>query len=201
MIIYHDTKAADRDTPPPWLVGATNLHRRDGRGERWWGVGPTPWLVGPQAGTWHELADGWRCLLLGELDPRDLRRDQRWCDSEPAVDLHARRWAAPVILGEDGGPVFRVSYGRDFLPALTSEQSQAQTIAEAARQALASGGIDGPHARRWAAMLLTITHHLDVEVIGALGLLDDALVLSVLSPASGRPLKFERPPTAEQAAP
>ncbi len=199
MIIYHDTKAATRDAPPPWLVGAHDLHRREGHGERWFGIGAQPWLVGNQKGEWHDLADGWRCCLVGDLDPAELRRDQRWCDTEPAVDLHSRRWAAPVILGEDGGPVFRVSYGRDFLPALTTEQTQAEEIAKAARQALASGGIDGPFARRWAAALLAITHHLDIEVIGALALLDDALVLSVLQPASGKRLKFDLPGEAATA--
>lgn len=193
MIVYHDTTPDTRDTPPPWLVGAHDLHRRDAQGGRWWGVGAHPWLVGPQDTTWHDLDDGWRCCLVGDLDPVALRRAQRWCDTEPAVDLHARRWAAPVILGDDGQPVFRVAYGEDFLPALTPEQQRAQEIAKAARQALSSGGIDGPYARRWAAGLLEITHHLHVQVIGKLTLLDDALVLSVLQPAAGKRLKFDLP--------
>jgi hypothetical protein len=202
MIVYLDTNP-DRDTPPPWLVGAHNLHRRDGAGRRWWGVGSTPWLVGPHDGDWQDLDDGWRCLLVGELDPVELRRAQRWCDTEPAVDLAGRRWAAPVILGPDGLPIFRVNYGgRDFLPLLTPEQLQAKAVAEAARQALASGGIDGPFARQWVATLLAITHHLSVQVIGALGILDDALVLSTLQPAAGKRLRFQSdiPPVEAEAS-
>jgi hypothetical protein len=192
VIIYHDTKAADRDTPPPWLVGAIDLHRRDGKGQRWWGVGPSPWLVGDHPGDWIALDDGWRCRLVGELDPLVLRRHQHWCDTAPAVDLQGRRWCTPVILADDGQPIFRVTYGGDdFLPQLTPEQTQAKEIALAARQALKTGGIEGAHAKRWAARLLEIANHISVQVIARTGLMDDVLVLSALSPVTGLPLKRE----------
>jgi hypothetical protein len=191
VIIYHDT-SKDRTDPPAWIADARNLQCRHGQGERWWGVGAEAWLVGDRPGPWHDLSDGWRCCLVGEVDPKELIRQQRWCDTEMAIDLTGRRWQAPIILGPDGEPIFRVTYGgKDFARQPTPLQAMAEEIARSARQALKSGGIEGPHSRQWAARALAITHHLDVEVIGVLGLLDDALVLTALAALTGYRLKRE----------
>lgn len=198
MILYEDTRAHLRQDPPPWLLNgeahAPDLCRRDGLGVnlRWWGIGD-PWLCGPQTrAVWHDLDDGWRvCLVGGQVEPERLGRVQRWCDLAPAVDLVGRQWGAPVILASDGTPIYRVRYGKDFLPAKTPEQNRAEKIAMAAREAIISGALasmDMSVACQWAAELQATTKHVTPEAIGALGLMDDALALSTLSVAVTLPL-------------
>jgi len=193
VIVYADHRADKRTGAPPWLAGAQSLQERSGDPVRWHGVGVEAWLVGPQPdAVWHDLADGWQCCLIGPFNPAPLVRQQRWCDTEQAIDLAGRRWQAPVILADNGEPIYRVNYGRDFMPAPTSQQQDAERIARAARQELLSQGfIAGAHSRQWTARLLTITYHLDVEVIAVLGLLDDALILTTLEAATGLRLKKE----------
>lgn len=195
MILYEDTRANSRQGPPSWLVGAGELCQREGLGVplRWWGIGD-PWLCGPQEhAAWHDLEDGWRvCLVGGRINPGILNRDQRWCDHGEAVDLQGNRWGAPIIIAEDGSPIFRVRYGKDFLPAKTPEQSRAEKVATAASGAIKSGALasmDMAVACQWAAELQATTKHVTTEVIAALGLMDDALVLSTLIAATSLPLK------------
>jgi hypothetical protein len=199
VILYEDTRAHLRRTPPPWLMNgdqqAPDLCEREGLGVnlRWWGIGD-PWLCGPQErSVWHTLDDGWRvCLVGGHPNPEILNRAQRWCDLSDAFDLAGNCWAAPIILSEDGTPIYRVRYGKDFLPAKTPEQSRAEKVAKAASEAIKSGAmaeIDMAIACQWAAELQSSVRHITPEVLGVLGFMDDALVLSTLAVATSLPLR------------
>lgn len=203
MILIADTKHADRTTPPSWLAGAPGLQRRDGVDGRWWGIGDG-YLVGPQDRPFLQLDDGWRVTLLDGFDPRTIARAQHWCPTRPVADLQGRVWFAPELLNQHGERIFRVSYGEDFLPALTPEQKRAQEIADAARQALITAakeaanddqrtgsGLPVSVAGRWAAELLALVNHVSVPVLGKLGLLDDALIGGVLLLATGLSPRME----------
>lgn len=193
MLVYGDTKAAERRTAPPWLAGAADLcevQSKDGS-KRYWGIG-NPHLVG-ERNDWQDLDDGWQVAIADAIDPQRFRRELRWCRTNQAEDTIGRVWSMPCILNEQGDRCILVRYGKDFLPSLTPEQSRAVEIAKAARDALTcavdGGELDMAIAARWTAELLALSHHVSVEVIGALCFIDDSLILSALSAAVGLPLK------------
>ncbi len=195
MLVYRDTKAAKRRVPPPGLDGAADLLEvadRNGR-FRWWGISNAH-LVG-ERDDWADLDDGWQVAVASKVDPQMFRRTMRWCRTVDVDDAHGRTWTAPVVLNASGDRCILVSYGKDFLPVLSNAQERALAVASAARDALvAAQGIDGagldfPVAARWVAELLALTHHIGMEAIGALGLIDDALILAVLGAATGLSLK------------
>jgi hypothetical protein len=67
-------------------------------------------------------------------------------------------------------------------------------VATAARESLLAahdvgGGYDFSMAARWVAELVSIAHHISVEAIGALGVIDEALILSALEAACGLSLR------------
>lgn len=195
MLVYRDTRAAKRRVPPPWLDGAADLAEAGDRtgAFRWWGIGNAH-LVGERA-DWTDLDDGWQVAVAGELNPQTFRRTIRWCRTLNVEDTHGRAWTAPVVLNESGDRCILVSYGADFLPVLSNAQTRALDIANAARQALNAarevegGGLDWPVAARWVAELLALTHHVSMGEIAALGMVDDALILAVLSATTGLALK------------
>jgi hypothetical protein len=195
MLVYKDTQAGKRREPPAWLEGAADLQEandRDGKA-RWWGIGNAH-LVG-ERDDWQELDNGWRVAVAGPVDPRQFRRSIRWCRTVQVEDTHGRQWTAPVILNEHGDRCILVSYGKDFLPALNPAQARAVEIAKAARDALVAaqeveeGGLDMSVAARWVAELLSLTHHIDMEVVAVLGLIDEALILEALAATVGLNLK------------
>jgi len=195
VLVYQDTRAAGRTTPPPWLDGAADLHARESldHSQRWWGIGNAH-LVGPRDGG-EALDDGWHVSIAGRINPQEFRRVMRWCRTTEARDTAGRAWAAPVILSTGGDRTILVAYGKDFLPALTPAQDRAVSIARAAREALETAhevdgaGLDMSLAARWTAELLALTHHVDMGTLAALQLVDEALILAVLSAATGLPLK------------
>ena len=196
MLVYKDTKASERRNPPPWMEGAHDLQERNERGTdsvRWWGIG-NPHLVGDRR-DWFTLDDGWKVSVAGPVNPQEFRRVMRWCRTVDVECTNGRKWTAPVILNEKGNRVILVSYGKDLLPALTAAQSRAFEIATAAREHLESaqevedGGLDMEVAVRWAVELLALTHHISMEAIAVLELMDEALILSVLAAATGLSLK------------
>lgn len=196
MLVYKDTKAPERRNAPPWLEGAADLGERNERGQerfRWWGIG-NPHLVG-ERNDWRQLDDGWQVGVAGPIDPQQFRRTLRWCRTINVQCTNGRTWTAPVILNERGSRVILVSYGKDLLPALTAAQSRAFEIATAAREHLEAafqtedGGLDMDIAVRWAVELLTLTHHISMEAIAVLELMDEALILSALAAATGLNLK------------
>jgi hypothetical protein len=189
MIVYFD-RVASRVTPPAWLEGAADLCARGAGNEKWYGIGD-PWLCGgdPKAEQ-PDIGGGLTVAIVGTLDPLRLVRSQRWIQLAPARDLTGREWRVPRILSADGDRAFSTRYGADFLPLLTPEQTRILAIGQACRDALSSahtGGGEVPmkEACAWAAELISAVNHIAPAVIGALGLLDDALVASCLYAASG----------------
>lgn len=191
MILIHD-KRADRSLAPSWLEGARELQRRESDGESWWGIG-SGYLCGPQPTVkWEKLPGRLSVAAIGTIDPRDLVTDQRWITTEPIADLSLRIWFAPCVLDKDGSRRFRTAYGPDFLPALTPVQERCEAIANAARSALIAAHCDDApipikQACAWAAELLSAVNHITPDIIGALRLLDDALIGGVLYRAAGLP--------------
>lgn len=190
MIVYLDSLASDRSTPPPWLVGASGLCSRETGDGRLWGVGDAYCLGIPQGMPTEPIADGWSACVVSDAEVHRLRRAQLWCDTGSVLDIHGREWAVPIIRTPEGARAFRVAYGRDWLPALTPEQTRAEAIVDAASDALrAGGGIDMPVACQWAAELLCMSSHLSPETIAALRLADEMVVLQTLAMACGLPLR------------
>jgi hypothetical protein len=192
MIIYRDTQHATRRTPPPGCDGAVDLVERPAADGSLWAIGDGI-LVGPAPDrAWTDIGDGWQARLLDPLDTQRLRRDQRHVTTSWIADLRARHWAAPVVLADGGERALRVTYGADFLPALTDDQRHAEAIARAARDALVSNAeIDMALAARWTADLLAFANHVAPATLAALHLIDDALVVGVLSTAAGVRVRIE----------
>ncbi len=137
---------------------------------------------------WYDLSDDWRVGLTPgtKFNPGALTRGQLWCDTVTVCDLMDRPWQVPRIRDAEGRRAFRVAYGRDWLPALTDEQARCEEIADAASHALASGDCPMSVACQWAAEFLAAVNHITVEALAALALLDDRLVLGVISAALSR---------------
>ncbi len=195
MLIYKDTKASARRAPPPWLEGASDLMEANDRGGRfrWWGIGNAH-LIGERP-DWQSLDDGWAVDVAGPIDPQQFRRTMRWCRTVEVADTQGRQWTAPVITDAKGNRLILVAYGKDFLPVLNPAQQRAWEICQAARehflavQSVDDSDLDMPLCARWTAELLSLTHHISAEVLCALSLLDDALILAVLSAAVGGTIK------------
>ncbi len=197
MILYRDLQQAERTSPPEWCMDgdgnwAPNLQSREDSGGRLWGIGDA-YLLGPYKDGWHDLAGGWQMRVVDKIEPRHLFRSERWVDCEPVYDLFGTAWQAPTILAYSGVRIFRVTYGKDFLPKLTIRQERAEAIANEARIAFqrtkaAGDGVDMVLACQWAAELLSQVHYLTPEVIAAAGILDDDLTIGILSHASAIPI-------------
>lgn len=190
MIIIRDTLWAERRGVPPWMAGASVHCMEDDQRGHLYGIGDR-YLLGPgdAATRWDPVGDGYDVRLVPPLYPAAFLRPQLWCDMLPAKDLERRLWAAPVILTRQGERAFRVAYGPDYLPALSPTQDRALAVAREARLLLQEsakrGGLDSTLAARYTAELLSRTHFLAPAVIGALRLLDDALILDTLAIAAG----------------
>ncbi len=195
MIVYL-TRGAPR--VPPWLAdfkppasSMVQLCRRDTRHGHLVGIGNPLLFAEPPLEDFHELDDGWRVAQVGDVDPLQILRRQEWCQSRRIESLEGRRWQAPVILDADGERAFLVAYaGRDFLPRLTPMQERCEEVAKVARQMiLAGGGIDMQPACRWAAVLLSSTHHASPDCFAELGLIDDRVALGTLESGTSLTLK------------
>lgn len=138
------------------------------------------WVDGPEG--WQVFADD-RQPLAGMI-----LRAGSWCQVLLVTGANGKPWAAPSILGDKGARAFPVRYvGREFLPTPTDEQAKAIAIASEARTVLSSGqtSIDSNVLMPWAAWLLTLTTHLSVDTVAALGLLDEQLALRLVRSAAG----------------
>lgn len=194
MLVYKDTQAAKRRTPPPWLEGAVDLQEANDRTgkARWWGIGNAH-LVG-ERDDWISLDDGWQVAVAGPINPQQFRRSLRWCRTVNVEDTQGRLWTAPVITDAKGVRLILAAYGADFLPALNAAQQRAWDVAQAARdhlravQEIEDGALDMSLCARWAAEYLSLTHHISPEVLTAIpsaAMLDQALALRVVSEAVG----------------
>ncbi len=207
MIAYLNTSSHGVPVHPAWLEGwepsrdtMLALCHRDIPLGHMVGVGDPLTFAPPLPNNpWKPLDEGWNAVLLGKtLDPEPLARTQLWFDVAPTVDLHRRQWMAPRILTEDGRRAFRVSYGSNWLPALTPEQERAEEIAHAAREELKAGnnsGLEMPVACQWCAEFLSLVYHLSPGVFSALALVDDVLAVGVLTVATGLNLSIQEPTT------
>jgi hypothetical protein len=182
VIVVRDSLS--RKTPPPWMAGAADLNCRESDAGTLWGIGDG-YLLGPQP-VWRDLGDGYAVGgTVDATDPVSLRRSQLWADCAEVPDLHARMWSVPSIIGLDGCRRFRVAYGAGYLPSLTPEQYRALDIANAAREAAAADSLPMEIAAQYAAELLCMSTHLSVEVVQAMTMLDDVLILGVINTAIG----------------
>jgi hypothetical protein len=185
VIRFRDSKS--RPTPPPWLVGASDLVQRVSRDGTLWGAGDA--LTLDAGGIWHDIGDG--IAVAGPTDAHDAyQKRQAWFTTEAVEDLSGRTWEIPRIVDANGERAFRVAYGPDFLPALTAEQYAMIEIAKAARDGVIASqtgvqDVDMPTACRWAAALLCCSYHLNAASVGCLHILDDALVVGAIQAACG----------------
>lgn len=158
--------------------GSQLVHRETDKGHV---VGIGDPLVWSPPRRWEDLDDGWSVAVMpgAPFDPRALARMQGWADVAPVQDMHRRTWFAPLIRRPGGGRAFRVSYGRNWLPALTHDQARAEEICAAA---LNAAGSETPMAVacQWAAELLAMTHHVTPDALAALALVDETLAVEVL---------------------
>lgn len=197
MIIVRDRRPG-RSDPPPWLVDAVDLTSREDGDGRLWCAGDGLRLAPAPDRAWSVLADDWHVRMTKEgPESERLAKVLPWASGMEIQDGSGHRWQAPRILSSDGHRLFRVRYaGPNWTPVLTDEQTAVETVSRAARDAflsLASAreqGIQGVSPPReascaWAAALLCVCHPLSSEVIGALGLLDDLLIVDTLKVASG----------------
>lgn len=176
------------------LEGPAINHQSTGDHEVCGVCDPLLWRTPDDSAEWRDLADGWQaCETDPPLSPANLARNLRWCRVVPVDDGRGRAWLAPVILTTAGARAYTVAYGGpDFLPQPTPAQAAAEAIAREARDVVlrstadrAEDGVPTAVACRWVASLLGLTHHLSVETIGALGMVDDDLVRAVLHAAAG----------------
>ncbi len=202
MIVYL-TRGAPR--VPPWLAdfkppgsSLVQLCRRETRHGHLVGIGNPLLFAEPPVETFCDLDDGWRVAQVGDVDPLQILRRQEWCRSRRVESLDGRRWQPPEILDADGERCFLVAYaGRDFLPRLTPTQERCEEVAKVARQMiLGGGGIDMQPACRWAAVLLSATHHVSPECLAELGLIDDRVAVGTLEAATSLTLKRLAPAMA-----
>jgi hypothetical protein len=181
MIGFRDTKR--RGNPPAWLVGAADLTCVDaGPGGTVWSLAPAA-LV-PTAVPWLDIGDGYQ--VGGSLEQADilsLTRTPLEYVTEPATDSKGRAWPAPRIVMEDGSRAFPVAYGDDWMPALTPEQARAEAICQ---EALRTPNTPVPVACQWAAELIGLTVRLPPTAIQRLRCMDAALLVQVLSVATGQ---------------
>ena len=195
MIVYEEHPASESGNPPEWLEGAEELQRREGPGKRWWGIGSGA-MVGPHEGAkWMAVGSGVSAVLLRGFDPLTLAKRQSWCPVRHVADLKGRMWLAPCLLNAEGERQFNVSYGDNFQPDLTPEQTNAENIAKAVRTAInhANATSDTEHlglpiemACKAAAVALSLVNHVPFEAFAPLRLLDDALIAGVLYAVSGK---------------
>lgn len=198
MIIVRDRKPG-RSDPPPWLADAADLTSLEDGDGRLWCAGDGLRLTPAPDRAWTSLADDWHVRMTKEgPEPERLARVLPWAAGVEVSDGAGRRWQAPRILSAEGNRLFRVRYaGATWTPVLTEEQATVEAMAQAARDAFLAldsakeAGqpvINPPReaACTWAAHFLCVWHPLSVEVVAALGLLDDLLLVDTLKVAAGR---------------
>jgi hypothetical protein len=142
-------------------------------------------LVWNQPRTWQEAEEGWEVAVIPGVpfDPRLLARVQGWAGVAEIQDMHRRTWLCPLIREPGGRRAFQVAYGRNWLPALTPEQSRAEEIC---RAALDATNQDTPMSVicQWAAELLSLTHHTTPAALAAAAVVDGILALETLRVAA-----------------
>lgn len=193
MIIVRDPQ--HRDAIPPWLLDeqgapAPDLHAVSDADGDLYGLGDPLLLGSAPARAWTDLGDGYQARLVQPADTGALCRSLGWCRLTQVCDCQGRPWAVPLVLGQAAEVLLVPTYGPGFVPVWTERQQLAIDRARLARDGLAAGvdgdgQLDAQAACAWAADLLTIANHTTVALLTTLGLLDQTLVLAVLSTAAG----------------
>lgn len=200
MILYrHREHGGDHSDAPAELVGFRAVvddiavcHGYDGEGHVVGLCSPILWQPADPAAVWTPTCDGWEVASDGRpFTPMHHARSRAFCKVVLVQDAEGRDWAAPVILTAGGARAFPVAYGGpELLPRLTPDQERAMRIANEARTLLQAAVEGGPALQSeqivpWAAWALTLTHHLSVPTIGALGIIDELLAQRVLAVMAG----------------
>lgn len=187
MILYHHRAIG---TPPPHLRGVPDLASREVQGGFVFGIGQ-PWMLGPPPAHAMELDGGWLAWVNDDgPDPARLFRHRPWLRTSIAADNEGREWAVP-ILTVDGKRAFKVAYGHDWRPRLTEEQElllghagEASLFLDRMQEV---GAIEDPAPGcAWAASILSACNAITPAIIGALGLMDDLLMVGTLLAATSR---------------
>jgi hypothetical protein len=187
VIQYFHTKP----TPPPWLGRCPHLSHREVREGFAFGIGEGHYLTPPPEGA-QVLEGGWSVWMNADgPQPETLTRRGTPYPVSLVMDGQDHLWAAPIILLADGSRAFKVHYGKTWLPELTATQQELMTRAGEARLWLdefeRTGSMPNPSlGAATAARFLSETSHVTMEVIGALLLMDDVLMLAVLLAAVSR---------------
>ena len=196
MIVYRDISRSDRIGPPPWLEGCADVVTREDGNGRLHALGDSR-LLGPSERGWVALADGWEARVLEPLRTEALARPLPWCPIVHVPDILGRLWAVPAVLTTTGTPQIVAPIGPDWHPRPTETQARALRVAQWFRQAIdaavpqdpnaqpAAAGIPAAEAARAAAELLSLANGITGEVLLALGLLDERLVLRTGMAAAG----------------
>lgn len=171
--------------PPAFLRGARDLTARaTQKGGMIFGIGPS-YLCGGNPDEGVDLADGWKCWVVGAIDSARLYREARGQPVIPIEDSQGRAWAVPLIRGPGGARMFQVSYAGGWRPVLSREQQTLMEMAESCPvliAALKAGASDEDMraACQIAATALAHANHLSPEVIEKQGILDESLILGTL---------------------
>lgn len=205
-IIYRNReREPSADRCPPWLVGALDLQRQsasDGDLIGFWQPLYCDAAVETQRAMWHDLSDHWQVCLVGELVPATMLRQAADTPALlPVADSKGRAWHAPAILqpppaGDrvvgDGTVAIPLAFGKNpagtWCRCPTPAQAAWIGAAQAARREIVAGTIASVPlsvVSEWALVLTTAVYHLNDEVIAALGLYDDRLVLQTLLASAG----------------
>jgi hypothetical protein len=189
MIQYFHTTAR----PPPWLLKARNLaHRQVAEGTTF-GVG-TGWMLQPppEGALLLSKPHDYRVWMNDDgPSPEGLTRASPWCGTQLVLDGEDRIWTAPVILDAQGQRAFKVRYDSAWKPALTPAQEDLLVRAQETRlwldgYARTGEAPDSGFGAATAAHFLSEANHITTEVIGALQLMDDVLMLATLLAAVSR---------------
>jgi hypothetical protein len=199
MIVYRDKTRSTSPRVPQHLTGAADLCRRESTNGRLVGVCDPVCFNEPEASAavWHELGDGWAFCLTAPLAQKDvtqlIRQTSEVIPTAPVTDAMGRVWYVATILKDDGKFALPVPWGKD---PVTGQWERSPTPAQAAWIKAATGAraeIDANRlteipfsvAAEWVSTLLCATYHLTPDILAALNLLDDKLVVGVMLAAAG----------------
>jgi len=168
---------------PAWLEGCPDAQNC---GVYWW-VGDA--MVVPDWSTveWVETSPGWAAAkVVAEIDRARYLRDRKWHMPIVVEDTRGRIWHIPAILAPDGVPavaqVRRLVDGKWVREFVDDNQEAA---VEACQRFRSDQCMDLDEQSNAVLAILSCAYHLDPATMGALGMLDDVLVLHALKAASG----------------
>lgn len=191
MIVYLDISDRQGVNWPEWLADAGNRLHRDSQKGAMYSIGEPLIFPDAEALRWLDMGDGWRVAMSGGLELSPLLRIRT---DLPMIEIHdakGRPWMTPAVLSPQGTPILPVPLtciGGQWQRTPTPEQAAMIQAAQAARSEIEAGRIASiplAAAASWACTLLSAAYHLPPAAIGALGLLDDRLIIRALMSSAG----------------